>query len=75
MKTVAKKTVMIHLEALPFFDELEPDFAKMIYLKFQENDGNRRDKSYGLGRVGFPRPEPAVAVQVVSVSSERSEVA
>lgn len=31
------------------------------------NDGSRRDKSYGLGRVGFPRWEPAVAVQAISL--------
>ena len=30
-------------------------------------DGSRQDKSYGLGRVGFPRTEPAVAAQAVSV--------
>ena len=40
-----------------------------------ENDGSRRDKSYGLGRVGFPRTEPAVAVQAVSIKSVRSSVA
>jgi hypothetical protein len=28
-------------------------------------NGNRRDKSYGLGRVGFPPPEPDVADQAV----------
>ena len=32
-----------------------------------KKDGGRQDKSYGLGRVGFPRTEPAVAVQAVSV--------
>ena len=30
-------------------------------------DGSRQDKSYGLGRVGFPQTEPAVAVQAVSI--------
>ena len=34
---------------------------------FNKNDGDRQDKSYGLGRVGFPRTEPAVAAQAVSV--------
>ena len=31
------------------------------------DDGNRQDKSYGLGRVVFHRTEPAVAVQAVPV--------
>ena len=33
----------------------------------KRQDGNRRDKSYGLGRVVFHRMEPAVAVQAVSI--------
>ena len=31
------------------------------------NNGSRRDKSYGLGRVGFPREKPAVTAQAVSI--------
>jgi hypothetical protein len=34
---------------------------------FIKIDGNRQDKSYGLGRVGFPRTKPAVTVQAVSL--------
>ena len=34
---------------------------------FRNKSGGRRDKSYGLGRVGFPREEPAVAEQAVSI--------
>jgi len=40
-----------------------------------KNDGSRQDKSYGLGRVCFPRREPGVAARVVSVSSRRICVA
>ena len=40
-----------------------------------KNDGSRQDKSYGLGRVGFPRTEPAVAAQAVSIESVLSGVA
>ena len=32
-----------------------------------KNDGDRQDKSYGLGRVGFPQAKPAVAARAVSV--------
>jgi len=31
------------------------------------DDGGRQDKSYGLGRVGFPLTKPAVAAQAVSI--------
>ena len=48
--------------------ELGSDLDKgMIPFMFFVNDGNRQDKSYGLGRVGFPQAEPAVAAQAVSV--------
>jgi len=30
-------------------------------------DGNRQDKSYGLGRVVFHQTEPAVTAQAVSI--------
>ena len=42
-------------------------FATMITSNRFLNDGSRQDKSYGLGRVGFPQTEPAVAVQAVSI--------
>ena len=38
-------------------------------------DGSRQDKSYGLGRVGFHRAEPAVAAQAVSIYSSSMGVA
>ena len=34
---------------------------------YYKNDGSKQDKSYGLGRVGFPHEEPAVAEQAVSI--------
>ena len=34
---------------------------------FLGENGGRQDKSYGLGRVGFPQGEPAVAAQAVSI--------
>jgi len=46
-----------------------------ISLCFLEKDGDKQDKSYGLGRVGFPQAEPAVTAQAVSVSSASSSVA
>ena len=49
--------------------------TKKIPFIFNGKDGGKQDKSYGLGRVGFPRTEPAVAEQAVSVSSIRSGVA
>ena len=36
-----------------------------LFLKIK--NGSRQDKSYGLGRVGFPRTKPAVAAQAVSI--------
>ena len=41
----------------------------------KENNGNRQDKSYGLGRVVFHQEKPAVAVQAVSISFPSSSVA
>ena len=50
-----------------FFDADGSDLDKGISPFYVLNDGSRQDKSYGLGRVGFPQAEPAVAVQAVSV--------
>ena len=50
-----------------FLDVLGSDLDTGIPSKYVKEDGSRQDKSYGLGRVGFPRTEPAVAVQVVSL--------
>ena len=53
-----------------FLIEDGSDLAKGNILTFHDyiiKDGDRQDKSYGLGRVGFPQTEPAVAAQVVSI--------
>ena len=69
IKIVTKKIVTTQRIVLlrSFFDELGSDLdTSPIPFLFIIN-GDRRDKSYGLGRVGFPRAEPAVTVQAVSV--------
>ena len=68
-RIVTKKIVMTQRIVLlrSFFDELGSDLdTSPIPFLFIIN-GDRRDKSYGLGRVGFPQTEPAVAAQAVSV--------
>jgi len=50
-----------------FLDSDGSDLDKGISPLYFMCDGSRQDKSYGLGRVGFPHPEPAVAAQAVSV--------
>ena len=51
-----------------FFDALGSDLdTSLIPFDIYNYDGNRQDKSYGLGRVVFHRTEPAVAEQAVSV--------
>ena len=66
---VTRKMVSAHFPAflcsrLALSDSV---FATGILLIFCNKSGGRRDKSYGLGRVGFPREEPAVAEQAVSI--------
>ena len=46
---------------------LDTDQFPSLNIRFFSYDGSRQDKSYGLGRVGFPRTEPAVAARAVSV--------
>ena len=44
------------------------DKNKWFYqIKVWKIDGSRQNKSYGLGRVGFPQSKPAVAEQAVSI--------
>jgi hypothetical protein len=69
---VTKKITSAHRAGLfsffSFLCEAGSDFDKEDNsLKFKVNDGNRQDKSYGLGRVVFHRSEPAVAAQAVSL--------
>ena len=69
-KIVETNTVTTHRAALfrSFLGAVELDFDKSVYsFNKIKNNGGRQDKSYGLGRVGFPRTEPAVAAQAVSV--------
>jgi hypothetical protein len=70
IKKVTKKMVMTHLECLFFsvFPLPLSDLATSITPSNDvKKDGSKQDKSYGLGRVGFPRTEPAVAEQAVSI--------
>ena len=70
MKIVTKKIVTTQRIALlrSFLCEAGSDLdTEMSPPESNKNDGSRQDKSYGLGRVGFPRSEPAVAVQAVSL--------
>ena len=64
-----RKIVMIQLTAFlrSFFTELGSDLDTDINPFIFLVNGSRQDKSYGLGRVGFPQTEPAVAAQAVSV--------
>ena len=48
-----------------FFSDWGSFFDTKILLN--KNDGGRWDKSYGLGRVGFPLSGPAVTAQAVSL--------
>ena len=66
---VTKKIVATQRIAFLFsrFDIPGSDLDKGIIPFYYFNDGDRQDKSYGLGRVGFPRTEPVVAAQAVSV--------
>ena len=70
------KIVMIKMETThrmdfmrSFLDELGSDLDNSLspFCVIFLNDGDRQDKSYGLGRVVFHRTEPAVAAQAVSV--------
>ena len=55
-------------------EEFLPCQLSAIHCFLGEN-GGRQDKSYGLGRVGFPQEEPAVAAQAVSIESSSPSVA
>ena len=68
-RIVTKKMVITQRTVLlcSFLDELGSDFDTLLSPLDFMLDGCRQDKSYGLGRVGFPRTEPAVAAQAVSV--------
>ena len=50
-----------------FFAADGSDLDTMSISFDKKYNGSRQDKSYGLGRVGFPQTEPAVAAQAVSV--------
>ena len=69
MRIVTKKMVITQRMVLlrSFFDALGSDLDTLLSPLECMFDGCRQDKSYGLGRVGFPQTEPAVAVQAVSV--------
>ncbi|MBE6933104.1 MAG: hypothetical protein E7464_06985 [Ruminococcaceae bacterium] len=68
---VDKNTETIHFALeFPFFfaffcvPDVRSDLSNSEFLP--ENSGSRQSKSYGLGRVGFPREEPSVAGKAVS---------
>ena len=69
IKIVAKKIVTTQRTDLwrSFFDDEQSDLDTCLIPFLYKNNGSRQDKSYGLGRVGFPQTEPAVAAQAVSV--------
>jgi len=67
---VTRKIVTTQRIALnrSFFAEAGSDFdTGLIPFISVIIDGGRQDKSYGLGRVGFPRTELTVAVRAVPV--------
>ena len=68
-KMVTRKMVITQRMVLlrSFLFELGSDLDTLLSPLIFMFDGCRQDKSYGLGRVGFPQAEPAVAAQAVSV--------
>ena len=50
-----------------FLAELVSDLDTVLIPFLYNYNGSRQDKSYGLGRVGFPQTEPTVAAWAVSV--------
>ena len=60
---------------LSFLVEVGSDLDKGNSPQIFIIDGDKQDKSYGLGRVVFHRTKPAVAAQAVSVYFIRSLVA
>ena len=69
-------TKMVKTQRTVFFRSFldDSDFANLNALLYTVNsleidnkNGDRQDKSYGLGRVGFPQTEPAVTAQAVSI--------
>ena len=57
---------IVFLRSLFAADGSDLDTGLFPFINDDKN-GGRQDKSYGLGRVGFPQTEPAVAVQAVSI--------
>ena len=68
-KIVTKKIVTTQRIVLlrSFFEAPGSDLDTCLIPFDCKNNGGKQDKSYGLGRVGFPRTEPAVAAQAVSI--------
>ena len=80
MKIIMRRVSMIFYSENHGYDNAVrrclSDKNKWFYqIEVGKIDGSRQNKSYGLGRVGFPQRKPAVAEQAVSISFLCSSVA